>query len=414
MNQQPKQDPILSGLIASAKRSEVTRRGLLAGGGALSIAALLAACSPGGSKKTLSPAKDISATDKQVIWDNWPYYMDGEDGSFPSIHAFEKQTGITVHYNINVDDNNTYFARVKNQLAAGQDTGADTMCLTDWMIARLINNGYVQPLDYSKMPNVTKNLLPAFKTTFGGSFDPGRKYSLPWKGIIAAVGYHKANFKKLTGKDAPTSLADLWDPRLKGKVEVLSEMRDTIGVMMMADGIDVTNFSADDFHNTLDKFNGYVASGQIRSIKGNSYIDDYKNGDAVAGIVWAGDLIGANIELGSDVLGVVLLDSGSTFACDNFVIPMGSPHFTNAETIIDYYFEPEIAAQLALAGVNYVTPVAGAKEIVVAKNPSLGSNPLMFPTEDIFATKLKQFRSLTAKEDNEFSKAWSDASNGVV
>jgi spermidine/putrescine transport system substrate-binding protein len=340
--------------------------------------------------------------------------MDGEDGSFPTLHAFEKQSGIKVHYNINVDDNNTYFARVKNQLAAGQDTGADTMCLTDWMIARLINNGYVQPLDYSKMPNVTKNLLPSFKTTFGGSFDPGRKYSLPWKGIIAAVGYHKANFKKLTGKDAPTSLADLWDPRLKGKVEVLSEMRDTIGVMMMAEGIDITNFSADDFHNTLDKFNKYVASGQIRSIKGNSYIDDYKNGDAVAGIVWAGDLIGANIEMGSDVLGVVLLDSGSTFACDNFVIPMGSPHFTNAETVIDYYFEPEIAAKLALAGVNYVTPVAGAKEIVIAKNPSLGSNPLMFPTDEIFATKLKQFRALTAKEDNEFSKAWSDASNGVV
>jgi spermidine/putrescine transport system substrate-binding protein len=412
MNQQPNQDSILKDLISSAKNSQVTRRGLLAGGGAISIAAFLAACAPG--KKTLSPAKDISATDKQVIWDNWPYYMDGEDGSFPTLKAFEKQSGITVHYNINVDDNNTYFARVKNQLAAGTDTGADTMCLTDWMIARLINSGYVQELDYQAMPNVSANLLPSFKTTFGGSFDPGRKYSLPWKGIVAAIGYHKANYKKLTGKDAPATLEDLWNPALKGKVEVLSEMRDTLGVMMMGAGINIESFTADDFHNTLDKFTSLVSSGQIRGIKGNSYIEDYKNGDAVAGIVWAGDLIGANIELGSDVLGVVLLDSGSTFACDNFVIPMGAPHKANAEAVMDYYFQPEIAAKLALAGVNYVTPVAGAKELVIAENPELGNNPLMFPTDEIFATKLKQFRALTPKEDNEFSKAWSDAANGVV
>ena len=412
MNQQPNQDPILKDLISSAKNSQVTRRGLLAGGGAVSIAALLAACSPG--KKTLTPAKDISATDKQVIWDDWPYYIDGEDGTFPTLNAFQKESGIKYHYNITIDDNNTYFARIKNQLASGSDTGADTMCLTDWMIARLINSGYVQELDYSLMPSVSANLLPAFKTTFGGSFDPGRKYSLPWRGIIAGVGYHKANYKKLTGKDAPTSLEDLWDPALKGKVEVLSEMRDTLGVMMMADGIDITSFTADDYHNTLDKFTGLVSSGQIRGIKGNSYIEDYKNGDAVAGIVWAGDLIGANIELGSDVLGVVLLDSGSTFACDNFVIPMGSQHKANAETLIDYYFRPEVAAEVALAGVNYVTPVAGVQEIVMAKNPSLGNNPLMFPSEEIYATKLKQFRALTPKEDNEFSKAWSDAANGVV
>jgi spermidine/putrescine transport system substrate-binding protein len=413
MNQNQPEDSQLRDVVKSALSSKVTRRAVIGGAIATSTAALLAACSPGGGKKTLTPAKDTSATDKQVTWDNWPYYMDGEDGSFPSLHAFEKKSGIKVHYNIKIDDNNTYFALIKNQLASGQDTGADTMCLTDWMVARLISNGYVRELDYSKMPNVTKYLTAAFKDQFG-SFDPGRKYSLPWKGIIATIGYHKANYKKLTGKDAPTSVADLWDPRLKGKVEVLSEMRDTLGVMMMADGIDITKFTSDDFYNTLDKFKKLVSSGQIRSIKGNSYIDDFKNGDAVAGIIWAGDLIGANAELGSEELGVVLVDSGSTFACDNFVIPMGSPHFANAEAIIDYYFQPEVSAQLALAGVYYVEPVDGVKEIVTAKKPSLGSNPLMFPTAEMFATKLKQFRALTPSEDKDFSKAWSDASNGVV
>ena len=418
MNKSFSEDPMFQQALAFAK-SPVTRRTVLAGAGATSVAAFLAACAkPGGSTQGLTPATDVSDTEKTVVWDNWPYYIDGEsDQSFPTIKAFEAQTGIKVTYNINVDDNNSYFARVKNQLMAGKDTGADTVCLTDWMVSRLITNGYVQPLDYANMPNVTANLDPAFNGAAGsfGSFDPGRKFSLPWKGIIAAIGYHKANYKKLTGKDAPTSVEDLWAPELKGKVEVLSEMRDTLGIMMMADGIDIASFTADDFYNTLDKLKAQVVAKQIRNVKGNSYIDDFNDaGDAVAGIIWAGDLIGKNIELGNDALGVVLLDSGSTFACDNFVIPMGSPHATNAEKIMNYYFDPEVAAKLALAGVNYVPAVAGTKEIVVASNPSLGNNELMFPSADTYANKLHSFRPLTPKEDNEFSTAWSDVISGVA
>jgi len=399
--------------LQTPSAAQFTRRAVVGGAGAISVAALLAACSPGGAKKTLKPAKDVSDTEKTVTWDNWPYYMDGEDGSFPTLKAFEKKTGITVKYNINVDDNNTYFAKIKNQLAAGTDTGADTVCLTDWMVSRLIDNGYVQPLNYDAMPNVSANLNPAFKDTFG-AFDPGRKFSLPWKGIIAAIGYHKANYKKLTGKDAPTTLEDLWAPELKGRVEVLSEMRDTLGIMMLAKGVDISKFTSADFYDALDLFTEKVSTGHIRSIKGNSYVDDYKSGDAVAGIVWAGDLVGANLELGSEELGVVLLETGSTFACDNFIVPMGSSHLKNVETVIDYYYTPEVAAELALAGVYYVTPVNGAREIVIKKNPALANNELIFPSDEMYATKLKQFRPLTPKEDNEFSKAWSKAANGVV
>ena len=403
------QDPMLKDLMSLIK-SPVTRRTVLSGAGLTAGAVTLAACAPGGSKH-LSPAKDLSASQHVVTWDNWPYYMDGEsDSSFPTIKAFEQQTGIKVYYNINIDDNNTYYARIKNQLGVGKDTGADTFCLTDWMAARLINSGLVQPFNYKLLSNVTKNLDPFFKGK-AWSYDSDRTYSLPWKGIIAGIGYHKANYKKLTGKDAPTSLADLWAPALKGKVVVLSEMRDTLGIMMMAKGIDIGSFSDTDFNNTLDEFSKLVKDGQIRGIKGNSYIDDLKNGDAVAGIVWAGDVVSTNTELGGDVLGVVLPESGSTFACDNYLIPMGSPHAANAEALINYYYQPEVAAQLALSGVFYVPPVLGAKEIAASKNPAIGSNELIFPSDK---SALHQFRPLTPKEDNQFSKAWSDASNGVV
>lgn len=403
------QDPMLRDLI-SLMKSPVTRRTALSGAGLALGAVTLAACAPGGAKH-LSAAKDLSATQKVVTWDNWPYYMDGEsDSSFPSIKAFEKQTGISVHYNINIDDNNTYYARIKNQLGEGKDTGADTFCLTDWMAARLINSGLVQEFNYKLLPNVTKNLDPYFKGKTW-SYDPDRTHSLPWKGITAGIGYHKANYKKLTGKDAPATVADLWAPEVKGKVVVLSEMRDTLGIMMMANGVDISSFTENDFNNAIDQFKKLVADGQIRGIKGNSYIDDLKNGDAVVGIVWAGDVVSTNQELGGDVLGVVLPESGSTFACDNYLIPMGSPHAANAETLINYYYEPEVAAELALGGVFYVPPVLGAKEIAMAKNPAIGSNELIFPSDK---SALKQFRPLAPKEDNTFSKAWSDASNGVV
>ncbi|MFM5951215.1 MAG: spermidine/putrescine ABC transporter substrate-binding protein, partial [Micrococcales bacterium] len=182
-----------------------------------------------------------------------------------------------------------------------------------------------------------------------------------------------------------------------------------------AKGIDITNFSSDDFYNALDQFTQLAADGQFANILGNSYVEMIKEGkDAVAGIVWAGDLVGANLELGSEELGVVLLETGSTFACDNFIVPMGSSHLKNVETVIDYYYTPEVAAELALAGVYYVTPVVGAREIVIKKNPALANNELIFPSDEMYATKLKQFRPLTPKEDNEFSKAWSKAANGVV
>ncbi|MEN9737009.1 MAG: hypothetical protein RJA26_242 [Actinomycetota bacterium] len=403
------QKPLLSDLQAVAA-SPVTRRTILAGAGIGAAAMTLAACSPGGAKK-LSPAKDLSSSQHVVTWDNWPYYMDDSDNpQSPTIKAFQKQTGIQVKYNVNVNDNNEYYSRIKNQLAAGKDTGADTFCLTDWMASRLINSGLVQELDYKLLPNVTKNLDPFFKGK-AWSYDSDRTHSLPWKGIIAGIGYHKENYKKLTGKDAPTSVADLWDPAVKGKVVVLSEMRDTLGVMMMADGVDIGAFTEADFNKSLDEFKGYVKSGQIRGIKGNSYIDDLKSGDAVIGIIWAGDLVATNLELGKDVLGAVIPDTGATFACDNFLIPMGAQHAANAHALINYYYSPEVAAELALSGVFYVPPVKGAKEIAAAKNPAIGANELIFPSD---WSNLHQFRPLTPQEDKTFSKAWSDASNGVV
>ena len=403
------QDPMLRDLIQLAK-SPVTRRTVLAGAGVAAGALTLAACSPGGAKR-LSPAEDLSADEHVVTWDNWPYYMDGEsDSSFPSIKAFEQQTGIKVHYNINIDDNNTYYARIKNQLGQGKDTGADTFCLTDWMAARLINSGLVQELNYKNLPQVTKNLDPYFKGS-AWSYDPDRAHSLPWKGITAGIGYHKENYKKLTGKDAPQTVADLWAPELKGKVVVLSEMRDSVGLVLMSQGIDITSadsLTEDAFMAAIEFVKQQIDGGQIYNVRGNSYLDDLATGNIIAATAWSGDITVINAEQGTEdnpePYGFIFPDSGVTLWADWFVTPMGATHKKNVEKLINYYYDPVNAAELAL-WVNYITPVVGAQDVAASIDPALAENQLIFPNADTLA-KSKAFRALSGQEEQRFSSAW--------
>jgi spermidine/putrescine transport system substrate-binding protein len=163
-------------LVRRARAAQLTRRTVLAGTGASALAMMLAACSPAGASKKLTPAKDVSDSNKNMTWANWQAYLDQNDsGKYPTLQAFEKKTGISVKYDVAVDDNNTYYAKVKDQLALGKDIGADTVCLTDWMVARLIRLDYVQTFGKDAIPN-KKNLKPALQDP---DFDPGRTKSLP-------------------------------------------------------------------------------------------------------------------------------------------------------------------------------------------------------------------------------------------
>ena len=406
MNKPLPEDPMMRELVAMAKRHQLTRRTALAGAGATAAALALAACSPSGSSGTkLTPAKDVSDTDKTLVWHNWPAYMDeSEDGkTYPTLARFEEQSGIKVEYKVEIDDNNSYYGKVKDQLALGQDIGADLACPTEWLVARLVGLGYVQTFDEANLPN-KKNLAPAY---LGASFDPKREQSLPWQGILSGIGYNKKAYKAATGKDAPTSMADLWAPELKGRVGVLSEMRDTIGLILLEQGIDITSESSltlDAFMNALDFFEGKVNDGQIAKIKGNSYLEDLKNGDTIAAVAWSGDITVINAETDGDNFGFVLPESGATISADSFVIPMGATHKKNAEALMNYYYDPVNAAELA-AWVNYVTPVVGAKEEAIKLDPALAENQLIFPSAETLA-KTHAFRALSGSEEQKFTSAF--------
>jgi spermidine/putrescine transport system substrate-binding protein len=380
-------------LIQQARAAQFSRRSVLAGAGMVGAAATLAACSTGPAGKPTAAA-DKSADDKSLNWANWAAYIDeDDDGKYPTLEAFEAETGITVKYDVAVDDNNTYYGKVKDQLALGQDIGADAVCLTDWMVNRLIRLGYVQEL--GDIPNAT-NLLPSLQDP---EFDPGRKYSLPWQGGFAGICWNK---EKVPGGLA--SLEDLWDPALKGRVGVLSEMRDTIGLIMMEQGVDIsTTWGDDEFNAAIDVFQKQVDDGQIRNIKGNSYLEDLKSEDTLAAICWSGDITVINAEDG-DKWEFAIPSGGGTLWNDNFVIPIGSEKKANVEKLIDYYYQPEVAAEVA-AWVNYITPVVGAQEAMTEIDPELAENQLIFPNAETLET-VRIFRGLTGAEESKYQSAF--------
>jgi spermidine/putrescine transport system substrate-binding protein len=392
MNRPLPQDPMVRQLVQMARKHQMSRRTLLAGAGGSAVAMGLAACA-GGSN--LEAPEDISASDPTLNWSNWPFYIDeDDDGNFPTLERFQQETGITVNYNVNIDGNNSWFATVRDQVALGQDIGADLACPTEWMVSRWVNLGYTQEFNEANMPNKA-NLVEALQNP---DFDPGRKRSLPWQGGFTGIAYNT----DLT--DEIRTIDDLWRPDLRGRVVLLDEMRDTMALLMGANGADIENFTSDDFYEALDVLNEQVAAGQVRNVRGNAYTEDLTNEDALAAIGWSGDITILNFEAGYEKWKFVFPESGGNIWTDTFIVPIGSPRKTNAETLMNYYYQPDVAAEVA-AWVNFVTPVEGAYEEAMKIDPELADNTLIFPDDETLS-KVKAIRTLTPEEDNEFQAAF--------
>lgn len=403
------QDPMMAELVKMSRRKQLSRRTALAGAAGIGTALGLAACAPASEPEDAEApvaAQDLSDTEKILVWDNWTEYMDlsEDEASRPTLERFEAQSGIKVEYLETYLDNDEYFAIVKDQLALGQDIGVDLICPTEWMAARYVGNGYSQKLDAANIPNKA-NLAPAY---LGASYDPNRDFTMPYQGILGGIAYNKELYRDLTGKDAPETVEDLWADELNGRVVVLSEMRDTVGLIALAEGIDIassSSFTEEAYMNIIDRVAGLYADGKIRNIEGNEYTKGFRNGDYVAGIVWSGDVVQMNFSKRTkDKFGFFLPQSGGTISSDVFTVPIGATHKKNAEALINYYYDPVNAAELA-AWVNYITPVAGAYDEAIKLDPELAENNLIFPSED-FLSLTHAFRALSPQEEQTFATAW--------
>lgn len=383
-------------------RGALTRRSLLraSGMGALALGgtAALGACGipPAKRADTGVASDDRSAKEKELTFSNWTEYMDvsEDEKSRPTLQAFTKRTGIRVRYTEDINDNVEFFGKIKPQLAAGQNTGRDLICVTDWLAARIIRLGWAQKLDPSNLPHAFANVSAQFRSP---DWDPGRAYSYPWTGIPTVIAY---NVKATGGRkvDSVTQLLD--DPKLKGRVSFLSEMRDSIGMTLLDQGKDPGKFSDADFDGAIGRLQKAVDKKQIRRFTGNDYTADLSKGDIAACIGWAGDII--QLQADNPDIRFAIPAAGYITSSDNLLVPAQARHKTNAEKLIDYYYEPPVAAQLA-AYINYVCPVDGVRDELAKIDKSMASNTLILPDREM-AAKSRSFRSLSTEEETAYEE----------
>ena len=376
---------------ALSRRRFLTNSALAAGGLALG-GNLLAACGgkEGGEAAAGGGGGGGSASGAVRI-SNWPLYIDPK-----TVPDFEQATGIKVEYNEDVNDNNEFFAKIDEPLKRNQSIDRDIVVLTDWMIGRLITLGYAAPLDDSKFPNKA-NLVDSLRDV---SFDPGRKYSVPWVSGMAGLGYNP----KKTGREL-TSINDVFDPKFKGQVTMLTEMRDTLGLVMLALGKDPSNATQADAQAACARIKKARESGQIRKFTGNDYAEDLAAGNITIAFAWSGDIQGLAAD--NPDLRWVAPKEGAMLYSDNMLIPKTSDRQAQALAFMNYVYDPAHSAQIIVEA-PYISPVKGAGEELAKIAPELAKSPLVNPPDDLRA-RLRVFKSLSDTEDTEFNRLFQDA-----
>jgi spermidine/putrescine transport system substrate-binding protein len=358
----------------------LTRRQLLQRGAAgatlLSLPGLLAAC--GGGDGDGGGGGDLADT---LRFSNWPLYIDyvEETKKRPTLDQFTEETGIAVQYYEDINDNAQYFGKIQGPLAQGRGIDRDIIVLTDnsRFPGLMIQQGWLEELDKDRIPNI-ENLIDAQKSP---PFDPDRTYSLPWQSGMTGIAWNP----DLTGP--VTSIQQLLeDPNLKGKVTMLLELADSVGLVMLQNGDDPTSVTDESYDRAMKTVQAAVDSGQIRRFTGNDYSGPLANGDLAACVAWSGDIV--QLLPDNPKLKWTVPESGGMIWTDNMLIPLGGSAPT-ASTYMDYVYRPDVAAKIA-AYVNFVPPVKGAREELLKDDPDLANNQLIFPSDDTLS-QVRQF-----------------------
>jgi spermidine/putrescine transport system substrate-binding protein len=332
-----------------------------------------------------------------VDFANWPLYMDPKH---PELQMFTKQTGITVTYKEVIQDTASWFAKIQPQLAAGQSIGYDLMVVTNGIqFSQLVQLGYLVPLDHSKLRNFTGNAGERYKNE---SFDPGNIYSIPWTSGMTGIAYNPKYVDT-----PPTSIADLWNPKYKGKVGMMADAQEIANFGLFLLGVDPEKSGPADWDKAAAKLKEQRDAGIVRKYYDQSYVDPLSKGDIWLTMAWSGDIFQKNVSDGTD-LQFVIPQEGATIWTDNMMIPKTAANPVDAIMLMDFFYDVGVAARLA-EYINYVTPVPGAQAVIkgdAAKATgddkklleTVATSPLVFPSEADYA-KLHSYRNFTKADE---------------
>jgi spermidine/putrescine transport system substrate-binding protein len=397
-------DPSFDALRSILQR-RMSRRDVLRyagrGAGAFGAGALLAACGVEGTNEA-RPTRAVSPSPSplpskagEVNVANWPLYIDLEEGESATLDNFRETTDIEINYQEAINDNDEFFGTdLQQQMSAGQATEWDVIVMTDWMIAKLIELGWLEPLRPEALPNATGNLEEKFRDPW---YDPGNRYSYPYAAGITGIGYNIS----LTGREI-SSIADLFDPAFAGQVGMFSEMRDTVNFALLLDGKDPTQASMADVEAAVERLRQQRDAGIVRAYYGNDYTDQLAGGNLALTMAWSGDV--NFLALDNPDLRFVVPDEGGNRWTDNMAIPLRAAHPADAHEWINFVYDVEVAAGIT-EWVWYESPVAGVQQLIqehAQEDESLdplANSDLVWPTSDVLAnTHLYKRLSLEEEE----------------
>lgn len=368
--------------------------------GAVLAPTLLQACKGNGSGN--GSGSGSGSGSGELVISTFPLYIDPDAPGAPgSVSRFRRDTGIQLRYLEDLNDTRQFFARIRPQLAAGRPLVQDLMVLPSWMAQRLIGLGWLEPLPLAQVPNI-RNLVPYLANP---PWDPQQRYSLPWQSGIAGIAYNI----KATGREL-ARIDDLFDPALRGRVSALLEMRDTMGLLMLADGQDISQPTWADAQPSFARLEQARKDGQIRRFTGNDYQNDLLAGNLAACIGWSGDV--AQLVLEQPDLRFVVPESGGVLWSDVMLMPKGAQHRREAAAWMNWVYEPVEAARIA-AAVQYISPVVGVRQ-QLAKDPAtaaLAANELMFP-DAAMQQRLHSFGPLSESEEARWEERFASITEG--
>lgn len=391
-------------LLTRFAANRTSRRRFIGGGAAAAAAAILgpsflAACGSknsgsGGSPSASAPPDDGAPATGKLRVSNWPLYM--ADGF---VADFQKATGLTVDYKEDFNDNEQWFAKVKEPLSRKQDIGADLVVPTQFMAARIAGLGWLNEIRESRVPN-KKNLR---EDLLNSNVDPGRKVTAPYMTGMVGLAYNKA----ATGRDVST-IDDLWDPAFKGRVSLLSDTQDGLGMIMQSQGNSIEEPTTDAVKKAVDLVREQKDKGQIRRFTGNDYADDLAAGNIAVAQAYSGDVV--QLQADNPDLKFVVPESGGDWFIDTMVIPYTTQNQAAAEAWINYVYDKPNYAKL-VAFVQYVPVLSDMNAELDKVDPKLSKNPLIVPPDDI-TKKLKSWATLTDEQTQEFNTLYAAVTGG--
>ena len=297
---------------------------------------------------------------------NWGQYIaDGSDGSMEVIAEFEKRyPHIKVNYST-YDSNEIMYSKLAN----GGIT-VDVIIPSDYMIARLISEDMLLPLDFDNIPNY-RYIDESFKNT---AYDPENLYSVPYTWGTVGILY---NTKYVDEADV-TGWEVLWNEKYAGKVLMFGNSRDAFGIAQYLLGYDV---------NTTDKDELRACAKKLKAQKPvlQQYVMDeifatMQNEEAWIAPYYAGDcltMMGENENLAF----YLPEDQGFNLFIDAMCIPTCAKEKEAAETFINFLCDPEIAGA-NMDWICYSTPISAAKDYM---DPETVSDPVSYPSDEILA-----------------------------